>query len=234
MLSLSQKVIIAAERQLASLVSRQWPVCQICVPTARISAVKVLSPYNKSFHSSAVALADFDPERRPAGVYKEKKRWTRYNDIVYPPQKPGEPRRPAEVCHHRSNIQYQKYKMWYLAGMIRGLTIDEAMKRLSFSAHKGSHIILEVLKEAQDMAVQHHNVEFKSNLWIESSFVTRAAYGRTFGGKQRWYRVSYCHYFVRLSEGKPPEQYYPNEKTGYEKMEEYIRGQRARRVTWSL
>ena len=49
---------------------------------------------------------------------------------------------------------------------IRGMSIDEAIKQLSFQNLKGAGIIKEVLLEAQELAVKEHNVEYKSNLWV--------------------------------------------------------------------
>lgn len=49
---------------------------------------------------------------------------------------------------------------------IRGMSVDEAIKQLSFANKKAAHIMIEVIKEAQEMAVSDHNVEYKSNLWI--------------------------------------------------------------------
>lgn len=56
--------------------------------------------------------------------------------------------------------------MWYIACLIRGMTIDEAIRQLRFVAKKGAVSILETLQEAQEKAVKDHNVEFKSNLWV--------------------------------------------------------------------
>jgi len=46
------------------------------------------------------------------------------------------------------------------------MSIDEAVKQLSFLQKKGAIIAKEVILEAQRMAVESHNVEFKSNLWV--------------------------------------------------------------------
>ena len=46
------------------------------------------------------------------------------------------------------------------------MSIDEAMKQLSFHKLKGALIIKDILIEAQQLAVTQHNIEFKSNLWI--------------------------------------------------------------------
>nr|XP_033783469.1 39S ribosomal protein L22, mitochondrial isoform X3 [Geotrypetes seraphini] len=92
--------------------------------------------------------------------------WEKKNKVVHPPQLPDEPRRPAEIHHCRRQIKYSKDKMWYLAKLIRGMSIDQALGQLQFNDKKGAKIIKEVLLEAQDMAVKNFNVEYKSNLYI--------------------------------------------------------------------
>lgn len=66
----------------------------------------------------------------------------------------------------KANIRYSPKKMWYIASFIRGMTIDEAIKQLSFVLKKGASAVKETLLEAQEIAVKQHNVEYKSNLWI--------------------------------------------------------------------
>lgn len=56
--------------------------------------------------------------------------------------------------------------MWYLACLVRGMTIDEAIRQIQFLPKKGATYILQALREAQEMAVKEHNVEFRSNLWV--------------------------------------------------------------------
>lgn len=56
--------------------------------------------------------------------------------------------------------------MWYQACFIRGMTIEEALKQLSFSIKGFTSVMKEVLLEAQDLAVREQGVEFKSNLWV--------------------------------------------------------------------
>ncbi|XP_064636700.1 large ribosomal subunit protein uL22m-like [Lineus longissimus] len=164
--------------------------------------------------------------------------WPKYNDVVYPPTKPGEPRRPAEICHLRSNVKYSYKTLWYLAAMIRGLSIDEALKQMTFHVKKGSKIVKEVLEEAQEIAINDYNVEYRSNLWIADSFVGKAitikGYRKHMGPRFGIIDHRYTHYFVRLREGQPPKHYYPPEKTGWEKMEEYLEEQRNRRIYGSL
>lgn len=46
------------------------------------------------------------------------------------------------------------------------MTVDEAVKQLSFINKKGAKFVKETILEAQELAVTRHNVEFKSNLWI--------------------------------------------------------------------
>lgn len=52
------------------------------------------------------------------------------------------------------------------------MSIEEALKQLSFHKLKGAAVIKEVLLEAQDLAIKQHNIEFKSNLWICKYFTT--------------------------------------------------------------
>ncbi|XP_054724388.1 39S ribosomal protein L22, mitochondrial-like [Uloborus diversus] len=166
--------------------------------------------------------------------------WTAQNEWIYPPIKPGEERRPAFVNHYRTNIKYSPKKMWYVACLVRGLTVDEAIKQLSFVPKKGAVIAKEVIEEAQELAVKEHNVEFKSNLWVAQSFVGK---GLVVKGLRRHAKMKigvihyrYCHYFVRLVEGSPPEHYYEHrrELTGDEKLEEYFNELRARRIHRTL
>lgn len=70
------------------------------------------------------------------------------------------------VCHQKTNIKYSHEKLWYIASFVRGMTVDEAIKQLSFVNKKGAGFVKEAILEAQDLAVKEHNVEFKSNLWI--------------------------------------------------------------------
>lgn len=70
------------------------------------------------------------------------------------------------VCHAKTNIKYSPKKLWYVASLVRGMSVDEAVKQLSFTLKKGSEHVKNTILEAQRMAVEEHNVEFKSNLWV--------------------------------------------------------------------
>ena len=63
--------------------------------------------------------------------------------------------------------------MWHIANVIRGLSVDEALKQLDFMKLKGAFVAAEVIREAQELAVSEHNVEFRSNLWVAESFATK-------------------------------------------------------------
>lgn len=69
----------------------------------------------------------------------------------------------------RTNIKYSPDKMWYIASFVRGMSVDEALKQLSFVLKKGAVDVKEVIQEAVEMAQKSHNVEYKSNLWIGKS-----------------------------------------------------------------
>lgn len=148
--------------------------------------------------------------------------------------------------------------MWYVASFIRGMSVDEALKQLSFVLKKGAGDVKQALLEAQDMAVRHHNVEFKSNLWVgeltnfpsfnfivinfhvsAESFMSK---GKFFKGVRRHARsrrglveYKHVHYFVRLEEGEPPKHYYlPHPQSPEEQLDKWIDEMRNRKVINSL
>lgn len=120
----------------------------------------------------------------------EVSKWMRYNDKIYPPQAPGEERRPAVstvlhnsypfsylhvthfcicfqyVCHEIKNLKYSEKKMWYVAMLIRGMTVDEARRQLKQVHRKGATAVTRALNEAVEMAIKDHGVEFRTNLWV--------------------------------------------------------------------
>ncbi|XP_030564733.1 39S ribosomal protein L22, mitochondrial [Drosophila novamexicana] len=167
------------------------------------------------------------------------RKWLEYNKTVHPPQESDEEPRKAYVCHMRTNIKYSPDKMWYIAAFVRGMSVDEALKQLNFVLKKGATDVKETILEAQQMAVERHNVEYKSNLWIAESFVGK---GRVFKGMRRhargrFGRVEYkhCHYFLRLEEGEPPQHYYlPEPQTPQQQLEQWLEQMRSRKVISSL
>ncbi|KFO96363.1 hypothetical protein N300_10554, partial [Calypte anna] len=163
-------------------------------------------------------------------------KWEKKNRVVYPPQLPGEPRRPAEIYHCRREIKYSNNKMWYLAKLIQGMSIDQALAQLEFSDKKGAKVIKEVLLEAQEMAVRNHNVEFKSNLHIAISMAGRGKYVKRirYHGKGMFgiMNINRCHYFVKLVEGPPPPPEPPT--TGFDQAKEYVQQLRSRTLINTL
>ncbi|KAJ8385424.1 hypothetical protein AAFF_G00189500 [Aldrovandia affinis] len=163
------------------------------------------------------------------------KNWERKNQIVYPPQRQDEPPRQAEIHHCRRQIKYSKDKMWYLAKLIRGMSIDQAIAQLEFNDKKGAKIMKEVLLEAQDMAVKSHNVEYKSNLYIAESFSSKGKYLKRirYHGRGRFGIMDkvHCHYFVKLVEGVPPTV---EQKTGFDQAKEYVEQLKNRTIIHSL
>ncbi|KAG8579611.1 hypothetical protein GDO81_010966 [Engystomops pustulosus] len=166
----------------------------------------------------------------------EKRGWEMKNRVVYPPQLPDEPRRPAEIHHCRREIKYSMDKMWYLAKLIKGMSIDQAIAQLEFDDKKGAKIMKEVLLEAQEMAVRNHHVEYKSNLYVADSFSGKGTYLKRirYHGRGRFGIMDkvHCHYFVKLVEGPPP----PKEKpiTGFQQATEYVQKLRNRTIIHSL
>lgn len=128
--------------------------------------------------------------------------------------------------------------MWYVASMVRGMTVDEAVRQLSFVLKKGALYAKQVILEAQKMAVEQHNVEYKTNLWVAESFVGK---GKVYKGVRRHARgrvgqveYKHCHYFVRLEEGAPPKDYYNKTVTPEEQLEKWFESMRKRKITNTL
>ena len=118
------------------------------------------------------------------------------------------------------------------------MSIDEAVKQLSFIPKKGAQIVKEVLLEAQEVAVREHNFEYKSNMWIGESYATKGLvikgirkHARMRFGEVRYF---YTHYFVRLVEGPPPKDYWGETKDGNQRLKQYIDGLRNRRIDYGL
>ncbi|PSN54360.1 39S ribosomal protein L22 [Blattella germanica] len=130
--------------------------------------------------------------------------------------------------------------MWYVACMVRGMTVDEALKQLNFVTKKGAAYVRQTILEAQQMAVEQHNVEFKSNLWVAESFVGKGLVvkGMRRHAKMRFGKVEYfhCHYFVRLEEGTPPKDYYYHNRrlTGPELLQKWLDKMRNRKIPSTL
>jgi len=154
--------------------------------------------------------------------------------VIHSPEEPVTP----YVCHHRAQIHYGPKKMLPVAWKVRGLSIDEAIAQLKFDIRKGARIVAEVLEEARDLAVNQHNIEFRSNLWVAESFVGRGQYLKGMRkharGRYGIIEYRYCHYFVRLEEGPPPKHYYTPPLTPTEKLQEYMNELNNRHVVFSL
>ncbi|KAK7076815.1 54S ribosomal protein L22, mitochondrial [Halocaridina rubra] len=200
--------------------------------TIPISTINARAPSICGIHTSALYQVKVNP-KGPSNFIKN-------NDVVYPPTPLGEKERPAFVCYVKENIRYSPKKMWYIATHIRGMRIDDAINQLKFVHKIGAVAVREALEEAQELAVKEHNVEFRSNLWVSESFSCK---GRVMKGYRRHARkrfgnieYKYCHYFVTLEEGDPPEHYYPHTRTltAKEMLEEWMEDQRQRRIPFSL
>ncbi|CAH0397421.1 unnamed protein product [Chilo suppressalis] len=183
---------------------------------------------NNRLHTSASVLA--------WSKINQPKNFLAYNKKVFPPQSDGDERRPAYVCHQKTNIKYSPKKMWYIASFVRGMTVDEAVKQLSFINKKGAAYVKDTILEAQDLAVQQHNVEFRSNMWIAESFCGNGAVikgiRRHARGRMGEVRYQYCHYFVRLEEGKPPEDFYKLQPlTPPQQLDKWLEQMRRRKIT---
>ncbi|XP_063852578.1 large ribosomal subunit protein uL22m-like isoform X2 [Scylla paramamosain] len=169
-----------------------------------------------------------------------KMRWEYLNNKMYRPTPIGETERPAFVAHVKKNLKYSPDKMWYIACLVRGLKIDDAINQLKFVSQKGAQFAIDTLEEARQMAIRDHYVEYPSNLWVSESFVGRGLVYRGYRrhARRRFGKVEYkhCHYFVTLEEGDPPQQYYTYQAklTPEEMLQEYLKELRKRNVPFAI
>lgn len=171
--------------------------------------------------------------------FPKPRRWPRYNELIEPPQlDPTEERRPASYYHYRDNVKTSPKKMWYVMKFIRGMSVDEAIKQLSFIAGKPSQIAIEVLREAQAEAIKNHNFEYTSKMWIEDA---KAVKGLVIKGlrkhaRMRFGQISYfySHILVKLREGNPPQHFYRPPKDGNDMLKDYYDELRARKIPQGL
>merc|ERR1739838_104955 len=204
------------------------------ITTAKISnssfnPITIFGTSVRGFQTTSVTSA-WEKPRGPQS-------WLKNNDTVFTPQISGEEPRPANVCHQKTDIKYSPDKMWYVACLIRGMKIDDAINQLKFVHKKGAVAVLEALQEAQEMAVKEHNVEFRSNLWVAESHCGRGpvikGYRRHARRRFGNVRYKYCHYFVRLEEGEPPADYYDTPycvNTPQKLFEKYLSDLRSRTI----
>ncbi|GLH01073.1 39S ribosomal protein L22, mitochondrial [Gryllus bimaculatus] len=208
-----------------------------------ISGIKVIADALKLSERVVITYSQFHSGRIDYAWTREKNgcgKWLHYNKKIYPPQTPDEEPRSAFVCHVKRNIKYSPWKMWYIACLVRGLTVEEAVKQLTFINKKGAGIAKDTILEAQELAVSQHNVEYKTNLWVAESFVGKGHVVKGFRrhARARFGKVEYfhCHYFVRLEEGTPPEHYYYHTRplTGSEMLDNWLQEMRNRRIFGGL
>lgn len=161
-------------------------------------------------------------------------KWPAYNERIHLPVEGVE--KPAYICHMRYGIKYSSLKFWYVCSFIRGRTIEDAITQCQFCKLKGAQIAKDVLREAQELAVREHNVEFKTNLWVAEAFAGRAevikGIRRHARGRMGVVEYKYTNLFIRLEEGKPPKNYYEwhAKKTPYEMLEDYITKHREKNI----
>lgn len=136
----------------------------------------------------------------------------------------------------RGCVKYSPEKMWYVASLIRGMTVDEALKQLEFQPLKGARIVSEVVQEARELALRDHNFEHASNMWVAESFANQAMSikGMRRHARMRMGTISYryANYYVKLEEGKPPKHYFEwqRNKTPHEMLQDYLSEHRNKRI----
>lgn len=189
-----------------------------------------------TIHTSSV-VPTFRRTRDDKGPFPEPKRWPDKNLEVHPPQEQTELRRRAEYNHHRANVKYSPKKMWYICCLVRGLSVDEAIKQLSFVAKKGAVIMKEMIEEAREIAIREHGFEYKSNMFIGECNSSKGLVVKGYRKHARYrfgeVRYFHVHLYVRLVEGPPPAYFYHPVLTNRDKLDHYIDDLRKRNIKFS-
>lgn len=177
--------------------------------------------------------ATYHKEVTMPGTGNKKYKWPTYNEHIH---RPDGTYRPAYVCHMRGCVKYSPEKLWHVATLVAGMSIDEALKQLEFNQLKGARIVSEVIEEARELALNEHNFEHASNMWVAESFANQAMIykGVRRHARMRIGTISYrfSNYFVKLEEGRPPKNYYEwkAKKTPHEMLQDYITEHRNKRI----
>ncbi|OQR70872.1 39S ribosomal protein L22 [Tropilaelaps mercedesae] len=204
--------------------------CARDVSSLRMLAFRArgLTSVVRGFHTSPTFANIYD-EVLPKATWWEKK-----NTVIHSPEEPVN----RYLVHYRSQVNYAMKKMLPITWKIRGLTIDDAIAQMEFDNRKGAKILKEILKEAQDLAVKEHNIEFRSNLWVAEAFTTT---GNCLKGIRKHSRARfgeikyrYSNVFVRLEEGSRPKHYYDPPLTAEQKLKQFSKELGDRYVMYSI
>ena len=174
--------------------------------------------------------------------------FAKFDTVVYKPTEQNEAVRPAEVHIVYDTLQYSRKRLWFLGYMIRGLSVEEALKQLGFRSEKGARILEDAIQEGIRRAVDEELVEFSSNLWVENISVVRgSSQPRIRKGVRRNFSHKNYHFtdlMVRLQEGQPPFYYHPSNalvgrfnrqsEHGYVLMKNHLNELRQRRILKAL
>ena len=210
--------------------------------------IKFLSVTNvRTFHGGHVTLALRNPSRFKAerkqsrehdnDWHRDLEGWTEKNQTLYPPLDEDIGVRPVELYYGRAKIRHSAKKMFHMTHLVRNMNIDDAISKLYYINTKASRIVREVLMEAQEVAVNEHNLEFKSNLHIVHSFACRHSIlsfpiWRAGGRGPTMGDCRFCNYYVMLREGPAP---LPTPKqTALDKALEYVAKLKSRTIVDGL
>jgi len=197
----------------------------------------------RTFYASQAAFALRKPSRFKAerersrehekDWHRELDAWTEKNETLYPPLDENIGIRPVEIYYGRAKIRHSAKKMFHITHLVRNMNVDDAISKLYYINTKAAKIVREVLIEAQELAVNEHNLEFKSNLHIVHSFacphsilsfpIYRAAGRPPTSGSCR-----FCNYYVLLREGPAPLP--TPKKTALDKALQYIDTLKKRKI----
>ena len=189
----------------------------------------ILALRNPSWHKAARERS----REHEKDWHRDLDAWTQKNETLYPPLDESVGIRPAEIYHGRAKIRHSAKKLFHVTHLVRNMNIDDAISKLYFINTKAARIVREVLIEAQEVAVNEHNVEFKSNLHIVHSFacvhsILSFPIFRACGRPPTLGSCRFANYYVMLREGPAP---LPTPKrTALDKALQYVNDLKSRTI----
>merc|ERR1711953_194946 len=126
--------------------------------------------------------------------------WTRNNNMIYPPRKPGEPRRPFEIYWGRANVnaEIDGNAFRRLCFSMNNLDIEKAIAVAYNLRRREGYHVYETLRDAQIYA--SYEVEYAQNMHVGECFAVQ--HHMAWDGQNK--KTEMMNIYVLLREGPAP------------------------------
>jgi len=221
-------------------------------PQKRLQRPHLVNPKELDRYGNPIYRVRFDnaETRAQEDLLEPIEKWDLRNRVVYPPVEEVKkyyqdreeecPRiQPPFVVHSRQQIMASPKRLRFAAHMVLGMNVDEACDQLDLHPFEEAQELKETIREAQDLAVNNHGFEFRSNMYLAFSEVRKGQHymGVRKLGKGRFVQMAYkySNYIVCLVEGEAPKDLLPQDhEDGSWKMENRLRELRSRTIPWDF